>query len=175
MKQRPTSTFGLVKHVIQLRWEKMGSRGRKVLTIGALVLAFGALATATSCMLRGCLLGGCPYSQQAVAPVAHPALEANTETGAIDYDGCPHAARAEAEAAQTEPVGELTDPAEVVRACRYNQTCIIAELEGRTDSARTLGILSEAYRANGLEAEHLETVETLRRLYPESTAARMYR
>ena len=94
MQQRPQGTFGLIKHLVQLRWQKLGTRGRKFATLAGIALALSAFAVASSCMIQGCLFGGCPYSQAPAADLEtyeHPVLEA----GALDegeYE-CPHSRR----------------------------------------------------------------------------------
>lgn len=99
MQQRPQSTFGLLKHLVQLRWQKLGRRGRTVATIAGLALALSAFAAAGSCMMRGCLMGGCPYSQQAVQgdtyvdDFEHPALEAQATDDEVRGYDCPHSRR----------------------------------------------------------------------------------
>ena len=77
------------------------------------------------------------------------------------------------EAMDTVARGE--DPTAVVRRCRYQQSCIIQNLRGRTDSPQALGILAEAYAAQGQDVQKRNTIATLQRLYPNSTFARMYR
>lgn len=95
MQQRPQSTFGLLKHLVQLRWQKLGHRGRTVATIAGLALALSAFAAAGSCMMRGCLMGGCPYSQQAVQgdyadDYHHPVLEVEASEDDVRGYDCPH-------------------------------------------------------------------------------------
>ena len=94
MQQRPKSTFGLLKHLVQLRWQKLGHRGRTLATIAGLALALSAFAAAGSCMMRGCLMGGCPYSQQAATQVDedfnHPVLEVEASEDDVRGYDCPH-------------------------------------------------------------------------------------
>ena len=97
MQQRPQGTFGLIKHLVQLRWQKLGRRGRTLATVAGIALALSAFAAASSCMLQGCLFGGCPYSQQQSqaydVEYQHPVLEADvSEDEPREYD-CPHSRR----------------------------------------------------------------------------------
>jgi len=97
MQQRPQGTFGLIKHLVQLRWQKLGRRGRTLATVAGIALALSAFAAASSCMMRGCLFGGCPYSQQqehleTVDYYQHPVLEAGELEEGAEYD-CPHSRR----------------------------------------------------------------------------------
>lgn len=87
----------------------------------------------------------------------------------IEQDDSTMIQRVEVEASSTE------DPGAVVRRCRYEHACIVENLRHRTDSPMALGIVAEAYSAMGDEAARRRTIETLKRLHPDSTVARMYR
>ena len=97
MEQRPQGTFGLIKHLVQLRWQKLGRPGRTLATVAGIALALSAFAAASSCMIRGCLFGGCPYQQSATHletydHYEHPVLEAGELEADVEYE-CPHSRR----------------------------------------------------------------------------------
>lgn len=66
MQQRPTSVFGLTRHLVRTRWAALSPRGKTISVVAALVLGAAALVGARS---AACCAGGCPY-QEAAAPSA---------------------------------------------------------------------------------------------------------
>lgn len=66
MQQRPTSVFGLTRHLVRTRWAALSPRGKTISVVAAVVLGAAALVGARS---AACCAGGCPY-QEAAAPSA---------------------------------------------------------------------------------------------------------
>ncbi|MEM9070390.1 MAG: hypothetical protein AAGE52_17935 [Myxococcota bacterium] len=74
---RPNSIFGLIRRLFVLRWQRLGVNARLALSIGAGVLAVGALISTSTCMFGSCMRSqGCPYSRAAMQAPAAPVEQA---------------------------------------------------------------------------------------------------
>ncbi|MEM9067026.1 MAG: FHA domain-containing protein [Myxococcota bacterium] len=67
------------------------------------------------------------------------------------------------------------DPSQVMRECNYVQRCVARTLAGRANTARSMGVLVEAYRSIGDSGAARRTMEQLIRRFPNSSQANRYR
>ncbi len=68
---RPTSTFGLIKQVVALRWQKMGKFTKLSLTLAAAVLAMAATMRVACGLCGSCSASSrCARSAAPVLPAA---------------------------------------------------------------------------------------------------------
>ena len=80
--QRPTSVFGLTRHLVRTRWEKLTPRGKTLSVVAAVLFGGAALVGARS---LACCSSGCPYQQMQADSEVAPA--------SADHGGCPHSRR----------------------------------------------------------------------------------
>ncbi|MCB9604291.1 MAG: hypothetical protein H6721_06435 [Sandaracinus sp.] len=82
--QRPTSVFGLTRHLVRTRWEKLTPRGKTLSVVAAVLFGAAALVGARS---LACCSSGCPYQQQMQAD------SVDSAAASADHGGCPHSRR----------------------------------------------------------------------------------
>ncbi|MCA9614884.1 MAG: hypothetical protein H6723_19340 [Sandaracinus sp.] len=83
--QRPTSVFGLTRHLVRTRWEKLTPRGKTLSVVAAVLFGGAALVGARS---LACCSSGCPYQQMQADSEVAPA-----DVASADHGGCPHSRR----------------------------------------------------------------------------------